>query len=117
MMVKNNNIIVTGCALLPKGTTLNEKYKTITAVVVINVETEMIEDAEFTFLTDLTNYYVSAILRGYHLQNGINPLIDNIRSHVLIPSQGAVIQSVKSAWDRYNEYKQVLSETIHQIPS
>jgi|tagenome__1003787_1003787.scaffolds.fasta_scaffold16267967_1 hypothetical protein len=102
-MVNNNTVLITGFAQLPKGTTLSERYKTITAVLVINVDTGIIEDAEFTFLADLTNYYLTSLVRGYDLKNGINPLIDILRSRLLIPSQGAVIQSIKSAWDRYKE--------------
>lgn len=104
-MTENNNVLITGFAQLPRETTLYERYKTITVVLVINVESEIIEDAEFTFSADLTNYYLTTLLRGYDLKNGINPLIDILRSRVLIPSQGAVIQSIKSAWDRYKESK------------
>ncbi|KAA9027050.1 DUF3870 domain-containing protein [Niallia endozanthoxylica] len=104
-MVSNNTILTTGFAQLPKGTTQYEKYQSLAVVLVINVETEVIEDVEFTFIADLTNYYLTSLVRGYDLKQGINPLIEILRSRVLIPSQGAVIQSIKSAWDRYKESK------------
>ncbi|MCM3568082.1 DUF3870 domain-containing protein [Neobacillus mesonae] len=104
-MYEDNNVLISGFAQLPRGTTLYEKYKTITVVLVINTETEIIEDAEFTFIADLTNYYLSSLVKGYDLKNGIYPLIEKLRKSVLIPSQGAVIQSIKSAWDRYKESK------------
>ena len=112
-MVEVNNVLVTGYAQLPRGTTLYEKHKTITVVLIINVEKEIIEDVEFTFLTDLSNYYVTSLVKGYDLKNGINPLIENIRNRVLTPSQGAIIQSIKSAWDRYKESKGIVSPIIH----
>ncbi|MCQ6276028.1 DUF3870 domain-containing protein [Bacillus sp. V3B] len=104
-MNENNTVLIAGFAQLPRGTTQYERYKSLAVVLVINVETEVIEDAEFTFIADLTNYYLTSLVRGYDLKKGINPLIDILRSHVLIPSQGAVIQSIKSAWDRYKESK------------
>lgn len=107
-MVNNNTILTTGFAQLPKGTTQSEKYQSLAVVLIINVETEVIEDAEFTFIADLQNYYLTSLVRGYDLKQGINPLIDTLRSRVLTPSQGAVIQSIKSAWDRYKESKSVV---------
>lgn len=107
-MNENNTVLITGLAQLPRGTTLYERYQTMTVVLVINVETEVIEESEFTFIADLTNHYLTSIVRGYDLKNGINPLIDILRKRVLIPSQGAVIQSIKSAWDRYKESKVLL---------
>lgn len=104
-MFNKNTVLITGFAQLPKGTTQYEKYQSLAAVLVINVETEVIEDAEFTFIADLTNYYLASLVRGYDLKQGITPLIDSLRRHVLIPSQGAVIQSIKSAYDRYKESK------------
>ena len=104
-VTENNTVLITGFAQLPRGTTQYEKYQSLAVVLVINVETEVIEDAEFTFIADLTNYYLTSLVRGYDLKQGINPLIDILRSRVLIPSQGAVIQSIKSAWDRYKESK------------
>lgn len=106
-MYQDNTVLVSGFAQVPKGSTLYEKYKALTVVLVINSETEIIEDAEFTFIADLTNYYLTSLVKGYDLKNGIHPLIDKLRKRALIPSQGAVIQSIKSAWDRYKESKQI----------
>jgi hypothetical protein len=104
-MMKTDNVLVTGFAQLPKGTTLSEQYKSIAVVLVINTQTEEIEDAEFTLLTDLMNYYLSNLLKGYCLKNGIEPLMNLFRAKCLAPSQGAIIQAIRSAWDRYQESK------------
>ena len=103
-----DTILITGFAQLPRGTTLYEHYKTIGVVMVVNHKTKIIEDVEFTFIADLTNYYLSSLIKGYDLNNGIEPLTKKIRSHCLIPSQGAVIQSIKSAWDRYQESQPII---------
>lgn len=103
----NDTVLITGFAQLPRGTTLYEQYKTIGVVLVVNTKTEIIEDVEFTFIADLTNYFLSSLVKGYDLGQGINPLIEMIKKRCLLPSVGAIIQSIKSAWDRYQESKPI----------
>lgn len=100
-----DTVLVTGFAQVPRGTTVYETYKTIGVVFVINSKTEIIEDAEFTCLTDLMNYYLTDLVKGYDFKKGIQPLLDKVRKHCLVPSQGALIQAIRSAWDRYQESK------------
>lgn len=102
-MFSQDNIIVTGFAQLPKGTTLYERNKIVGCVLVINYKKRIIEDAEFTFVADLTNFYLSSMLKGYEMKNGILPIINLVKKHCLIPSQGAIIQAIRSAWDRFEE--------------
>lgn len=106
-MRHQDTVLVTGFAQLPKGTTLYEKNKIIAVVLIINYKEEMIEDAEFSFVTDLTSYYLSSLIKGISLSNGMDPVYDKIKKHCQIPSQSAVIQALRSAWDRYQEYKNV----------
>jgi len=109
-MGNRDNVLITGFAQVPRGTTLYERNKIIGVVLVVNTKTEIIEDAEFTFVADLTNYYLSDLIKGYDLKKGIQPLTEIIKKHCLIPSQGAIIQAVRSAWDRYHESKISLFE-------
>lgn len=103
--MNNKTVLVTGFAQVPRGTTLYEHYKTVGLVCVIDIETEVINEAEFTFVAGLTNRYLASLLQGYCLKEGINPLLDKVRKHCLMPSQGAIIQAIRSAWDRYQESK------------
>lgn len=104
-MMNEDNFLITGFAQLPRGTTLYEHTKIIGVVLVINKKDEVIEDAEFTFVADLTNFYLSSLVKGYDMKQGILPLFEKIKKHCLIPSQGAIIQALRSAWDRYQETK------------
>jgi hypothetical protein len=106
--MKKDTVLVTGFAQLPRGTTLYERFRTIGVVLVINTKMETIEDLEFTFVADLTKYYLTSLLKDYDLKQGIGPLLELIKNHVLIPSQGAIIQAIRSAWDRYEEFKMKL---------
>lgn len=107
MMYKNNTLMVTGFAQLPKGTTLFEHNKIIAVVLIINYEDEVIEDAEFTFVTDLTSYYLSSLIKGISISNGMELVYEKVKRHCQIPSQGAVIQALRSAWDRYQECENI----------
>lgn len=102
-----DTVLVTGFAQGPKGTTVYETYKTIGVVLVINTKTGVIEDAQFTVITQLMNTYLSTLVKGFDTTQGIQPLLEEVKKHCFAPSQGAVIQSIRSAWDRYNEIRQV----------
>jgi hypothetical protein len=96
-------VLVTGFAQGPRGTTVYETYKTIGVVLVINRKTSIIEDAQFTLITDLMDSYISSLIKGYNIKDGMEPLLTKVKKHCLIPSQGAVVQAIRSAIDRYNE--------------
>lgn len=99
----DSTILTTGFAQLPKGNTFYDSSNTIAVILVINVESEVIEEVEFTFISDLKNNYLASLIKGYCLKNGLEPLVNKLKKCVLTPSQGAIIQSIKSAWGRYEE--------------
>lgn len=99
----SNTILVTGFAQLPKGTTMYEQYKVIGAALLIDLDTTEIIDAELTFIADLPNKFIKSIVKGYYLSQGLEPLIEELKGRFRTPSQGAVIQAMRSAYDRYVE--------------
>lgn len=103
MEYNENNLLITGFAQLPKGTTLFQHNNIMAVALVINYEEQIIEDAEFTFVTDLSNYYLSSLIKGMSISNGMDSVYDRVRKHCQIPSQAALIQALRSAWDRYQE--------------
>lgn len=102
-MQQETEILITGFAQLPRGTTLYEHNKVIGVAMVIDIETNIIKDVEFTFVAKLTNTYLSELVRGYNLDKGMTPLTNKIKKYCLVPSQGAIIQALRAAWDRYQE--------------
>lgn len=98
-----NTVLVTGFAQLPKGTTLYERYKIIGVVLVIDLDTSEIVDAELTFIADLPNRFLVSMIKGYFLNQGIDLLLEKVKSRFRTPSQGAIIQAIRSAYDRYIE--------------
>lgn len=101
----HKSLIVSGHAQVPKGIALYEEKKFIGAVFVINQETLVIEKAEFTLITNLSKEYLMNLVVGYDLNEGIEGLLHKIRMNCLMPSQGAIIQAVRSAYERLKEMK------------
>lgn len=102
-MYTDDSVLVTGFAQLPRGTTLYEKNKIIAVVLIINTKENIIEDVEFSFVTELTSYYLNSLIKGMSIRGGMNSIYKKVTKHCHMPSQNAVIQSLRSAWDRYQE--------------
>ncbi|NGQ96125.1 DUF3870 domain-containing protein [Brevibacillus sp. SYP-B805] len=96
-------VLVAGFAQLPKGTTLYETYKTIGCVLIIDKENDRIVDASFTFIMGITNEFISSLVKGKSVHNGIDAIIEEIEKRFYVPPQKAVIQSVRAAYNRYCE--------------
>lgn len=106
MDIKNENyVLAAGFAQFPKGTPVYETQKVIGCILVIDRTTDVIVDASFTFIMDLTNRFISSLVRGKCIKNGIQEIIEELEKKFLIPGQRAVIQSVIAAYERYHEMK------------
>ncbi|SIA93537.1 Uncharacterised protein [Mycobacteroides abscessus subsp. abscessus] len=102
--VKEKHVLVAGFAQLPKGTPVFEVQKTIGCILMVDTETNVIEDATFTFIQDLTNEFASALLLGKSLDH-TEEIIKDIEQKFIVPPQKAVIQALLSAKKSYLERK------------
>lgn len=104
---KNNDhcILATGFAQLPKGTPLYEMHKIIACVLIIDSKTDKIVDASFSFIMDLTNQFISSLIIGKSIQNGLDEIVKEIEKKYIASEQRAVIQTIRTAYDRYIEAK------------
>lgn len=98
-------VLVTGYSKAPQGTSMYEHYKHAGIILEINVTTNHIEQASFTFISALTTSFFEKLLIGYDLSNGLDDLIDRIKKHYLAPSQQAVIVALKAAVQRYWDHQ------------
>lgn len=94
-------VLVTGYAKAPQGTSMYERHKYVGIVLEIHRETDVILDAEFTFVTELAKDYVRRLAVGYDLKKGIEPLLDHVKNHYFAPSQQSVLVALKVAYQRY----------------
>jgi len=98
-----NRVLTAGFAQFPKGTSVYETQKVIACILVIDTETKTITEANFTFISNTTNDFISALLVGKKITKGIDLVIEEIDKKVFIPGKKAVIQSVITAYKNYNE--------------
>lgn len=100
-----NTVLVTGYAKAPQGTAMYEQYKHSGIVLEVDIESNIIVDAEFTLITDLAQDFFRKLLVGYDLSKGIEDLIKRIEQHYFAPSTNSVIIALKTAYQRYQEQK------------
>ncbi|WP_339160821.1 DUF3870 domain-containing protein [Siminovitchia sp. FSL W7-1587] len=105
MVTKKNHVLTAGFAQFPKGTPIYETQKVIGAILIIDKSTDMIVDASFTFILKMTNEFISSLVRGKCIKNGVEEIIQEVETKLLIPGQRAVIQSIITAYERYQDMK------------
>jgi hypothetical protein len=98
-------VLVTGYSKAPQGTSMYEVYKHVGIILEIDPETNIIQNASFTFVSSLTTEFFGKMVNGYDLSIGIDALIEEIKNRYLAPSQQAVIVALKAANQRYWDYK------------
>lgn len=103
-MGENNTILVTGFAQLPKGTPLYELHRHIACVLEIDLETAIITDASFNYILSTTNQFLSGLVIGYCLHDGIVELSKTIQTKFISGEQKALIQSINACFDRYQYF-------------
>lgn len=106
--MKDSYVFVAGFAQLPKGTPVFEERKSIGCLLIVDKELDIIVECDFTFIKDITNNFLSSLLRGQFLGNGVDHLTRLIESRFLVPPQKAIVQAVVSAYNRYIESKENL---------
>ncbi|MDM5200527.1 DUF3870 domain-containing protein [Fictibacillus enclensis] len=111
-LVKMKTVLVTGYAKAPQGSSMFELYKTSGIVIEIDTETNLIVNAEFTFVTELARDFLRRVIVGYDLSQGIDGLVQRIEDYYYTPSTNSVIMAVKAAYKRYME-KMRQSQTTH----
>jgi hypothetical protein len=98
-----NTVLVTAYAKAPQGSAMYEVYKHAGIILEIDPNTNLIINAELTFLADLTKDFFSRMLVGYDLSNGIDELIKKVEKHYFAPSTNSVVVALKAAYKRYIE--------------
>jgi hypothetical protein len=99
-------VLVTGFSQLPKGTPLSENQKVFACTLVLRRETGEIVDASFTFLMDLTEEFLKGLVIGRTLPDDWNDLQQAVKERFLVPTQGAILQALRSTMDRFLESTQ-----------
>jgi len=100
-----NFVLFSGYAKLPTGITASELYKIIGVIVLVNMETGEIVEADCTLATQLARKHVSSSLIGHNLNEGPeqpSQLIDQIYQG---NAKKAIITAIRIIYDKYRSYK------------
>lgn len=95
-----------GYAKLPSGITATEMYRVIGVVVVVDMETETIVEADCTLATETGRNFIRNIIAGFSLANGIEPLMRIVDTRYQGSAKKAIITAMKIIYDKYRSYKE-----------
>jgi len=100
-----NTVLTAGFAQIPKGTPLYEVSTMVGCVLIIDVDKNEICDASFTFVMDKTSEFLVQLIVGKTVVDGLQEITHAIQERFLAPGQGAVLQAIRAAVERYVEKK------------
>ena len=112
-MDKNlKQVLFSGYAKLPAGITASEMYKVIGLIVIVDVDSGEILEADCTLATELARRCVTTALTGQTLQHGPDQGISMIDQVYQGSAEKAIITALRIIYDKYNSYKHGTIPTI-----
>jgi hypothetical protein len=100
-----SKVLFAGYARLPAGITASELYKLVGIVVLVDVNTGIILEADCTLATDVARRHVSNSIVGYDLNRGCEPLQQKLDRVYQGGAKKAVIMVIRVIYDKYSHYK------------
>lgn len=98
-------VFFSGYAKLPVGITAAEMYKVIGLVVVVDMETGVIAEADCTLATELARRYVSKLFVGYNLSEGPEGMQTILDHKYQGSAKKAVATAFRIIYDKYRSFK------------
>lgn len=98
-------VLFSGYAKLPTGITASEMYKVIGLVVIIEVDTGEILEADCTLATQVARKCVAEVLVGQTLKNGPDQALRLIDQVYQGSAKKAIITALRIIYDKYRSYK------------
>jgi hypothetical protein len=105
-MVDENIVLFSGYAKLPSGTVSGEVYKVMALVVLIDVRTGTIIEADCTLSTRLSERFVLAMIVGKHIQNDNVSMVEQINAVYQGSAKKAIINALRVISAKYSVYLQ-----------
>jgi len=116
--VFNDNVVLfSSYAKLPSGTVSGEVFKVMAVVVLIDITTGKIIDADCTLSTRTAERFVKDILVGAGLANGPDKLIAAVNETYQGSAKKAIITAIKGVYDRYVTYMQNREKELNALSS
>ena len=105
-------MIFTGKARLAEGVTSEKLYGILTVGLEINMDSEIIVDADCTLSTDVAKRFFKQIIVGYNVSKGLDPLMDAIKQRY----HGDVAKALGAALrNGYREYENFVKKKSNKF--
>ncbi len=104
-------VLFSGYAKLPAGITASELYKVIGLVVIVDIDTGEILDADCTLATQLACKYVNEIIVGQTFEQGPEQVIRILDQAYQGSAKKAIITAIRIIYDKYRSYKEGSTST------
>ena len=111
-----NLVLFSGYAKLPTGITASEIYKLIGIIVLVDINTGIVMEADCTLATELARRHVSKSIVGYDLNHGCEPLQQTLDQVYHGSAKKAVTTVIRIIYDKYRSYKQEISQECKDEP-
>lgn len=98
-----STIFVSGYSQSPKGTKMAEKGQIVGVMLEIDRNSNIIVDAEATFITDLAKDYFKRLAVGVNFVTEIDEFIASVDENFFIPSSNALGVAISIAYQRYKD--------------
>lgn len=99
-------VLFSGYAKLPTGITATELYRVIGLVILVDMDTETIVEADCTLATQTARKHVSETLIGQSLKSGPEPLVRLIDQVYQGSAKKAIITALRISYDKYRSFKE-----------
>lgn len=94
-------IFIAGHAKLPSGMAATNVFETLTITAEIDRKYGVIVDASCTLATEHGREYISRLLKGHSLQDGIDIPLEQLKNGYLGKANHALIAALKDLYKQY----------------
>ncbi|MBY0597763.1 DUF3870 domain-containing protein [Bacillus bingmayongensis] len=102
--MRKGTFFMAGHSRLPKGIAVRSVYETLTITIEADHKYHVIIEASCTLATEHGRDFISQILRGHSLRDGIEEIIQEISYHYQGKAQNAIISALKDLYRQYTNY-------------
>ncbi|MGJ7921208.1 DUF3870 domain-containing protein [Neobacillus sp. LXY-4] len=96
-----NTIFIAGHAKLPSGMAAKSVFETLTITAEIDKKYGVIVEASCTLATEHGKEYISRILKGHSLQEGIETPLKQLKDGYLGKANNALVAALKDLYKQY----------------
>ena len=112
-MTNVGEVLFSGYAKLPTGITASEIYRVIGIIVIVDMETEVIIEADCTLATGLARRQVCRFLEGSSLKDGVATIVGQVEEGYQGSTKKAIVTAVRIIYDKYRSYREGTTPNIY----